>query len=378
MNAKSIKGNGLDEVKEALKDAMDGGYNPTLAIVFMSIPDEVDAVRKVLDERGIAVFGATSAGEFTEQGVESESIVVLLLDMHPSCFKLILDDRVNGSAYESAVKVGKMGLEAFSNPAFLIAGAHIETSGEETIKGLVNQVGQDIPIIGGMSGDVEKYDGILFTNEGTSSKGLLALVIDRDKIDVKGVAVSGWKPVGTEKTITKSDGSWIHTIDNEPAMEVLRRYIGEDLITGDTSREIAPLNSTYPIQIQNEFGSPSMRPTILCNTRDKSVMVGGSITEGSTFRFSVPPDFEVIDAVMESARVIKAAELPNADAMIVFSCVGRLMSLGPLANQEVVGLANTWNVPMNGFFSLGEFGRVAGGKPEFHGTTCSWVALKEK
>jgi small ligand-binding sensory domain FIST len=42
------------------------------------------------------------------------------------------------------------------------------------------------------------------------------------------------------------------------------------------------------------------------------------------------------------------------------------------------GLAGTWKKPMAGFFSLGEFGSVAGGKPEFHGTTCSWMALKEK
>jgi hypothetical protein len=33
---------------------------------------------------------------------------------------------------------------------------------------------------------------------------------------------------------------------------------------------------------------------------------------------------------------------------------------------------------MAGFFSYGEFGRAARGKQEFHGTTCSWVALKEK
>jgi small ligand-binding sensory domain FIST len=33
---------------------------------------------------------------------------------------------------------------------------------------------------------------------------------------------------------------------------------------------------------------------------------------------------------------------------------------------------------MTGYFSLGEFGAVKGGKATFHGTTCSWVALKEK
>ena len=33
---------------------------------------------------------------------------------------------------------------------------------------------------------------------------------------------------------------------------------------------------------------------------------------------------------------------------------------------------------MAGFFSLGEFGKLDDSRPEFHGTTVSWVALKEK
>ena len=86
----------------------------------------------------------------------------------------------------------------------------------------------------------------------------------------------------------------------------------------------------------------------------------------------------MIDAVVESSRTVKENHLPEADALVVFSCVGRYESLGPMITEELEGLASTWKKPMAGFFSLGEFGTVAGGKPEFHGTSCSWVALKEK
>ena len=53
-------------------------------------------------------------------------------------------------------------------------------------------------------------------------------------------------------------------------------------------------------------------------------------------------------------------------------------SLGPMIDKELEGLTQTWDKPMIGFFSLGEFGCAEGGVPEFHGTTCSWVAIKEK
>lgn len=78
-------------------------------------------------------------------------------------------------------------------------------------------------------------------------------------------------------------------------------------------------------------------------------MLGAAAEEGSLFRFSLPPDYEVIDAVIESAKTIKKNELPEADAMVVFSCVGRLSQLGPMLSAELDGLASTWNKPMAGF-----------------------------
>ena len=121
-----------------------------------------------------------------------------------------------------------------------------------------------------------------------------------------------------------------------------------------------------------------MVPIIFANTEDQSVMIAETVPEGSIFRFSMPPDFEVIDMVIKSSLEVKEKEMPDADALVIFSCIGRLGSLGPMASAEVEGLAGIWNSPMIGFYSLGEFGRVADGNPEFHCTTVSWVAFKEK
>jgi hypothetical protein len=64
--------------------------------------------------------------------------------------------------------------------------------------------------------------------------------------------------------------------------------------------------------------------------------------------------------------------------MLIFSCASRLSALGPLAQKENEGLAEVWNTPMAGFYTYGEYGRAVNGRHEFHSTTCSWVALKEK
>jgi hypothetical protein len=378
MLAKSIKAKSFSEIQIALADSLADGYKPTLALVFMCINHDINPLINLLNETGIAVFGATTSAEFTDEGVETEGIAILLLDINPAYFKIVLKDFSTGSVYESASETGEFGKNTYANPAFIISSANYLIPADDIISGLVDKAGEDVIIMGGMAGEPVNFTGIVFTNDSSSSNGLISLILDQDKISLKGMAVSGWKSVGTKKIITKSEGSWIHSIDNMPASEVLKKFLGNDIISDDKSEGIVKLNMNYPLQFERPGGSPMMLPFLLFNSFDQSVMIAGTAKEGAAFRFSLPPDFEVIDMVIESSRIIKERELSEADALIVFSCVGRLSSLGPMSTMELEGLASTWDKPMCGFFSLGEFGRIADGNPEFHGTTVSWMALKEK
>lgn len=119
----------------------------------------------------------------------------------------------------------------------------------------------------------------------------------------------------------------------------------------------------------------------MCNPigydREKQALICESdVPQGSRMRFSTPPDFDIIDTVISKANEVKNELHAGADALLIFSCVGRLSALGPMAQQENEGLQQLWNAPMAGFYTYGEFGKGINGKHEFHSTTCSWVALK--
>jgi len=377
MKAKSIKGKSPSAIEEALAESKKDGYSPTLAFVFITKIEQADDLRSLFDKYGIAIFGASTSQKFTEQGMEPDDIVVLLLDMPTEYFSIVLKNYEPSSAYEAARQVGEAGIQAFKNPGFIISSADFRMSGDELVSGLMDSAGQQVTVMGGVAGNPADFSGIVFTNDLSSKAGMIALVIDQDKIAINGLAVSGWKPVGTEKKITKCEGSWIYTIDNEPAMNVIQRFLGNAIF--DTKAEgLIPSDLGYPLQFQRANGSVIMKPLLLWNTTEKSIMAGGEVKEGEIFRFSLPPDFDVIDTVIESTRIIKEKDMPQADALIVFSCVGRLGTFGPMISTEIEGLAATWNKPMIGFFSLGEFGKLDDSPCEFHGTTVSWVALKEK
>lgn len=374
MTAKSINGKSALDIQAALAEALHNGYQPTLGIVFLTKPEDIDPVVAILSAENIAVFGASTSEKFSEAGIDPDGIIILLMDMHPDHFRIVVKDFASpATAYETAARLGATGKSYFTHPAFIISTADLRIPGGEVIRGILQTAGAEVPVIGGMAGNPVNFSGTVFTNQLKTSSGLLSLILDEDNVVVKGVAVSGWKPVGTQKKITKSDGNWVYTIDNEPAIQVIKKFLGKEMVVNDKSIGL----DSYPLQVQRSSGKPMMRPIVAWKEEDQSIMLGAPVDEGALFRFSLPPDLEVIDAVVDSTKTIKENELPDADAMIVFSCVGRLSSLGPMLSFELDGLASTWNKPMAGFFSLGEYGKLDDTKPEFHGTTVSWVALKE-
>ncbi|RAI94853.1 FIST signal transduction protein [Algoriphagus yeomjeoni] len=380
MESKITKGNSATDIEVALDQYTKSGFKPTLAIITLSSIEHMESLQVLFDERDIAIFGITAPQKFTGQGIESDDIVAMLLDMKRDYFSIVLNDYAESSAYEAGYKAGITGENLFANPGFIISPIDFRMSGDELIRGLLDAAGQDAPIMGGVAGNPKDFSGILFTNALSSKGGLLALIIDRDKVLMDGLAVSGWKPVGTIKKITKCEGPWVFTIDNQPAMNVIQRFLGDEMISPEKQGNgLLPSDLGYPLQFQRASGNAIMKPVLFWNTADRSIMIGGGVAkEGELFRFSLPPDFDAIDTVVESTKIMKEKSRPDADAMLVFSCVGRLGTFGPMISTEIEGLAETWNKPMLGFFSLGEFGKLDKGQCEFHGTTVSWVVLKEK
>jgi len=379
MKAKSIKGNSSEAIKTALKQSMAGGFKPTLAIVFPSIKQDRDAICELFEKEGIAIFGATTSGEFIDGDIEEGSIVVMLLDLNPDYFKLKFLETGQQTTFENAKQLGAEGRNTFSNPAFIIASGWLSNDGEHIVEGITEGFGRDVTIFGGMAGDDLLLEGpMVFTNNQSSDKGLLALIIDEDKVEINGIATCGWKAIGTTKTITKSENNIVYTIDDKPALDMIMKYLGVDYDFDSGKEIVSQIGAYYPLQMERENVAPVMRTAMFANRQDRSLICAGNVPQGSKVRFSLPPDFDTIEKVVAECKELKDEKQPEADAIIMFSCISRHLSFGILMSEEIEQVQKVWDAPMVGFFTYGEFGKSKTGKHEFHNNTCCIVALKEK
>ena len=379
MKAKSIKGNSTEEIKNALQQSMDDGYTPTLAIVFISIKQDHKAICKLLDDANIAIFGCTTNGEFIDEETEKGSVTILLLNINKNYFQIYFEEYPEKNYREITNAVARKAKEKFSTPAFFIAGSNMETDAEGLLFGFEDVVGRDVNVYGCMAGDDFTFsDQFVFTNGQQSSRGLVCIALDEDKVMIKGVATCGWRAVGTVRTVTKSTGNHVYTVDDTPVLDITTKYGGLENVSPDNEGLLLEIAANFPLQLQREKGDPVMRPGLVIDWSDRSFYCSGSVPQGSKVRFSLPPDFDVMEKVIKSVENLKATQMPEADALVVFSCAGRILSLGPLMTQEIEGIKKVWNVPMLGMFSNAELARATGGNLEMHNLTTCCVALKER
>ena len=192
--------------------------------------------------------------------------------------------------------------------------------------------------------------------------------VRHNPIELQGIAISGWKGVGTPKTITKAEGNIVYRIDGESALDVYNRYLN----LGDDYN----LAAEYPIRLIRDDGSSVMRAVRRVN-EDKSIVFAGTIPEGAKVRFSAAPGFEIIEQTLEHMAEFSKKN-PRSDAIVLFSCKGRHLVVGPMVEDEISGIRKLWNVALIGSFTYGEIGLGPEGRCDFHNHTVVPVLIHEK
>lgn len=300
-----------------------------------------------------------------------------MLDINKENFQIFLEEYPNKNYNEVAMKIAKKAKEKFNTPSFLIGTSNPSADGEEILRGFKNVIGKDVIAFGASAGDNYSFtETFVFTNGKISNTGLICIVLNEDKVAIHGIATCGWKAVGREKKVTKSEDNHVYTIDNIPALDITVKYGGLENITPNNKDVLMELAANFPLQ--REKGDPVMRPPLVVDWADRSFYTSGTVPQDSKLPFYLPPDLDVMEKVINGVQHLKNTEMPKADTLIVFSWAGRILAFSPMMKDELEGIKNVWNIPMVGMFSNAELGSATGGNLEMHNLTTCCVALKEK
>lgn len=386
MKAKSLKAISSSEFKTELDTCMSDGFKPTLAIVFMSFKQDRSAISEILREKDIDLFGATSCGEFINGHQTKGEIAALLLDLPREAYTILFEDIGNRSIKDTSGALANKALQKFINPSLILCSTGVTPSAElfdgmTLVHELSEAIGKEKIFFGGMAGDDMTLTGTsVFTQNRETNHGLIALVMNAERVSLNGMAITGWKRLGISRKATRSKGKLLYSIDGKPAVDMYLKYLGKSEEGAGLDFDVLnELSFNYPFIVERENSDEILiKSPMNIDHEENALVMDMEMKEGETFWFSVPPDFDIVEEIIDEAKEVMNAAGGDADALLVFSCAGREPALGPLVTMENEGLAEVWNNPMAGFFTYGEFGRAKNGRQHVHSTACCWVALKEK
>jgi hypothetical protein len=365
----------VEQMESRLEEALREGLKPSLAIVFSSVAHDLKAVGAAFAKHDIDVFGASSAGEMCNDEFLENSIVAMLLEVSRDVYQLMVFDGQGKTSAQIGQSIGGWAKTVYDNPVLMVMSGGILANGDLIVNGIIDAMGRQASLFGGMAGDdLKAQETFVFDRSRVTSNGAVAVIFDGDVIGLQGVAFSGWKGIGTLKTVTRAQGNIVYEIDGKPTLDMYTRYlnIGDAPSAGVT---VVPA-SQYPLLLNRDDGSTVLRAVVHIN-EDKSLIYAGSVPEGAKVRFGMAPGIEIVDEVIEQISEFKR-QAPRAEAIVLFSCVARHLALGPMVEDEISAVRRLWDVPLVGLFTYGEIGPVLQGRCDYHNNTLVPVLIYQK
>ena len=337
--------NNFDEMKVFI-NTMDISKTDTILIQIMTGIIEVEFTKKLIDELIILlpnaeIIGTTTSGEIYEGNIYTNSTVLSFTIFEQSKVKTALINN-DTTEYELGLYIGKESVEEDTKLMIMFADGLL-TSGDDILNG-INSVNSNVIVCGGKAGDNDSFkETFVFTKEGITNKGVAVAFISGDHLNITTESSFCWSTIGKEMTITKASNNTIFTIDNIKAVDIFKKYLGEDVV-----KNLLMYATGIPLIIK-KHGMEIARVVSKCND-DGSISFFGNVEVGDKVQFGYVDIASLTDKPLEIFNNLKHKSI---EAIFVYSCSVRRALLQKGVALEIAPLTKI--APTFGFFTHGEF-----------------------
>ena len=376
----------VEEIIEECDRQLDG-LEPMAGLLFCGTEYQHSEVLQLLHNRfpDLQLIGCTTDGEMTSCGGYTEDAITLTLFCSDT-IRIAAGYGIHAgsqpkSAAEAAVNMARTGLGGGDPALAVVLPDGLTSSAFQVLEGLGEMLGDDIPVVGGMSADrvagaKDTYSTYQFCGNQVLTDAVPILLFSGPLIYSLGVE-SGWTPIGEKMRVTRSEANVLYSLNDKPAFDL---YV-HDL--GDVMKENMSGIGSYPLAIY-ETGQERyyLRVAKAADPETGSITFLGEIPTGAEVQITQAIRDEVMDGVNKSVEKALSNYPGQKPGMaMMFSCTGRKIALGTKTKEEVrraqEGLQ--LDLPMSGFYTFGEIGPVSGNtRARYHNTTFVTVLLGEE
>lgn len=368
---------GKEMALEALKNA--GIDKCDFALVYASVEHQVEELRNGLHSvLGVETLlvGATSPGIITNDFLSYEGMLTGILVIASD--SIAFNSCHTGSLKEGEEIVGKRcgrklrTLLREPNPNLLLLYDSVRKEGEGSmsfyisspiLEGIASEIEDWPPVAGvGIVDIVRPAESKLWDQHSIVMSEVLALVISGE-VRMDTTIMHGCKPASDYHRITKMEGFLVLEIDNRPAMDLIREYLGDPEYI---DWKHVPNFITLGVNKGGKYGPFKEENYVNRMVAGIDMDSGGvflaemDIKEGDDFQF-MRRSIET-DMVGEEARKLLASLDGRTPLFALYiSCLGRIKKLFGSEKEEGDEVRKALgNIPLLGIYSGVEIARVQG------------------
>ena len=307
-----------------------------------------------------ARMGCSTAGEISARGVSDGSLVVTAVAFDKAQVKQASTVLCGMDDSRDAGRRLALGLPLADLRAIVIFGQGVQINGSAVLAGLVDVVGESIPITGGLAGDGGAFSQTwVLDDQGASSNRLVCVGLYGQDLIFSHGSFGGWSPFGPARRVTRCDNNVLYELDGQPALEVYKRYLGEH------AKDLPASGLLFPFAMlgkdHNELGL--IRTILGVDEKTGSLTLAGDIEQDGYLKLM----HSNTDALVDGAEIAAKASHRDTSTIetglaLLVSCVGRKLVMGGRVDEEVESVAAVYGpkTTLAGFYSYGEISPYSG------------------
>lgn len=356
-------------------------FVPDLILVFASRQMLLDSplVNQLKKEYSKSIItGCSTSGEINGVNVNDNSLTATAIKFDKTNIKY---QKVNIADYNTSLEAGEALIKDLIKDDLkhiFVLSEGLKVNGTDLVNGMRSILPDGVNVTGGLAGDGANFEQTLVvTNEGESvSEVITAVGFYGDNILIGYGSLGGWDSFGIERSVTKSVGNVLFEIDNLPALELYKSFLG------DKAEELPASGLLFPLSMRTEENDvPVVRTILAVNEEEQSLTFAGDIPEGSYVKLMKANTDRLVNGAENAAEVsINPLTNKTAQLAILISCVGRKLVLKQMVEEEVEAVQEVVgeNAMLTGFYSYGEMAPfLTGTKCELHNQTMTITTFRE-
>lgn len=352
-------------------------FGGTSALKSPEYPEYINELQQVYPHAHL--LGCSTAGEIYDTQVMDDSLVATAIHFEGTEIQgHCIDLEIGEDSFNAGDRLGKA-IDPNGLIHVFILSDGSQVNGSDLVKGLGQNLPANVSITGGLSGDGDRFKETFVIWDDLPKKGAIAaLGFYGDRLKVGYGSLGGWKPFGTERVITKSEGNILYELDGESALALYKKYLGIH------AQGLPATGLRFPLKLQRETEELSVVRTILSvNEENQSLTFAGDVPQGTKVHLMQGADFDSLIGGAKGAAETSLNALGNnisPELAILISCVGRKLVLKQDIESEVEEVRKIigQTPAITGFYSYGEISPFRPGAAcELHNQTMTITTFSE-